>query len=201
MPRQPDSIDRREALRRAAFLLGGALAAPMAATLLAARDVALAAPSGWAPRALTPTQLEQVATIAERIIPTTDTPGARAGGVHRFIDVMLTEYYDGAERAHFVAGLAEVDTRARGAHGRSFVRCSAAQQTALLAHLDRETFGADHAAVATNVHAFFRRMKELTVLGYYTSQPGATLELRYERVPGRFDGCIPLARVGRAWSV
>jgi gluconate 2-dehydrogenase gamma chain len=201
MPRQPDSIDRREALRRAALLLGGALAAPMAATLLAARDVALAAPSGWAPRALTPAQLEQVATIAERIIPTTDTPGARAAGVHRFIDVMLAEYYDGAERARFAAGLAEMDARARASHGRSFVRCSAAQQTALIARVDGETFGADGAAKAMIAPEFFRRMKELTVLGYYTSQPGATRELRYEAVPGRFEGCVPLARIGRAWSV
>ena len=200
-PPLPESIDRREALRRAAFLLGGALAAPAAASLLAACDAAHAARDGWAPRALTQAQLEQVAVIAERIIPTTDTPGARAAGVHRFIDVMLAEYYDRAERTRFVAGLAAVASRARGAHSRSFVRCSAAQQTALLAHLDRETFGADRAADASDLHAFFRRMKELTLLGYYTSQPGATQELRYERVPGRYDGCVPLARVGRAWSV
>ena len=200
-PRLPESIDRREALRRAALLLGGALAAPAAARLLAACEAAHAAPAAWAPRALTPAQLEQVAAIAERIIPTTDTPGARAAGVHRFIDVMLAEYYDGAERAQFVAGLAEVDSRAREAHGRSFVRCSAARQTALLAHLDGEAFGADRRTDASAAQAFFRRMKELTVLGYYTSQPGATKELRYERVPGRYDGCVPLARVGRAWSV
>jgi gluconate 2-dehydrogenase gamma chain len=199
-PLAPEAIDRREALRRAALLLGGALAAPAAATLLAAREAALAAPVGWAPRVLTPAQLEQAATIADRIIPTTDTPGARAAGVHRFIDVMLAEYYDGAERARFVAGLAEVDARARAAHGRSFVRCSAARQTALLARLDDETFGVDRAADASVVHAFFRRMKELTLLGYYTSRPGASVELRYEAVPGRFDGCVPLARIGRAWS-
>jgi hypothetical protein len=47
---------------------------------------------------------------------------------------------------------------------------------------------------------FFRRMKELTLLGYYTSQPGATQELKYAQVPGRFDGCIPFATVGRAWA-
>ena len=201
MPPLPDSVDRREALRRAAFLLGGVLAAPAAATLLAACEASHDAPEGWAPRALTAAQLEQVAVIAERIIPTTDTPGARAAGVHRFIDVMLAEYYDGAERTRFVAGLADVDVRAARAHGRSFVRCSAAQQSALLAQLDHESLGADRAAEPRDVHAFFRRMKELTVLGYYSSQPGATQELRYEAVPGRFDGCVPLARVGRAWSV
>jgi hypothetical protein len=47
---------------------------------------------------------------------------------------------------------------------------------------------------------FFHTMKELTLLGYYTSQIGATQELKYAPVPGRFDGCVPFATVGRAWS-
>ena len=47
---------------------------------------------------------------------------------------------------------------------------------------------------------FFRTMKELTLLGYYTSQIGATQELKYAQVPGRFDGCVPFSSIGRAWS-
>jgi hypothetical protein len=48
---------------------------------------------------------------------------------------------------------------------------------------------------------FFRTMKELTVLGYYTSQIGATKELRYVQVPGRFNGCVPFKTIGRTWAV
>ena len=48
---------------------------------------------------------------------------------------------------------------------------------------------------------FFRTMKELTVLGYYTSQIGATKELRHAPIPGRFNGCVPLKTVGRTWAV
>jgi gluconate 2-dehydrogenase subunit 3-like protein len=54
--------------------------------------------------------------------------------------------------------------------------------------------------VADKARVFFRAMKELTILGYYTSQPGATKELRYVQVPGRYDGCVPFAKIGREWA-
>jgi hypothetical protein len=72
-------------------LLGGALSASTIAGVLAGCDasIALAAQSGR--RTLTAAQLELVATIAEHILPTTDTPGARVAGVHRFIHRMMAE--------------------------------------------------------------------------------------------------------------
>lgn len=48
---------------------------------------------------------------------------------------------------------------------------------------------------------FFRTMKELTVVGYYTSEIGATVELRHEAFPGRYEGCIPFTDIGRTWAV
>ena len=190
MPRSsPDAIDRREALRRAALVLGGVLSAPMVAGVLAGCEARRAPAAAWRPRALTPDQTELVATIAEHILPETDTPGARAVGVHRFIDAMLAEAYSTQERQPFVAGLADVDRRARAAHGRSFMECPAAEQVALLETLDR---AADPA---------FRALKELTLVGYYTSEIGATRELRHVAVPGRFEGCVPLTQIGRTWAV
>jgi hypothetical protein len=188
-----DAIDRREALWRAALMLGGALAAPTIAGVLSGCD----ASTGWAAQApayaLSPAQLELVATIAEHILPTTDTPGARAAGVHRFIDRMMAEYYSTSDRRRFVAGLGDVDERAKKANGNGFVKCTPAQQHAILTELDREAFSG-----ARPPSHFFRTMKELTVVGYYTSQIGATKELRHVAVPGRFDGCAP---VGRTWAV
>lgn len=204
-----DAIDRREALRRAALLLGGAISAPAVAGVLAGcggggGGGGDARPGGetaaWTPRALTAAQGELVATVAEHIIPTTDTPGARAAGVHRFVDTMLAEYYPAADRQRFVAGLAALDARARReCGGREFLRCGAAEQRALLERIDAEAFAAPPPP-ASDETRFFRTMKELTLLGYYTSEVGATRELRYAAVPGRFDGCVPLAQIGRAWA-
>lgn len=188
-------IDRREALRRAALLLGGSISAPAILGVLAGCDASAPVAGGWTPRALTAPQADLVTAIAERIIPETDTPGARGAEVHRFIDTMLAEYYTTPERDHFLDGLADVDSRARRAFGNSFVRCSSDDQHALLEQIDRETFAA--AAVPP---PFFRTMKELTILGYYTSKVGATRELQHVQVPGRFEGCVPLRKIGHAWA-
>jgi hypothetical protein len=193
-PLRPDSIDRREALRRTALLLGGAISAPTLAAMLAGCETPAAGEAGWTPSALSDEQGAQVATIAEHIIPATDTPGARGAGVHRFIDRMLAEYYSADGRAAFLAGLADVDRRAKDAKSKTFLALSPSEQRDVLAVLDAEAY-------RQGPHpTFFRTMKELTLLGYYTSQIGATQELKYARVPGRFDGCIPLATIGRAWS-
>ena len=204
-----ETIDRREALRRAALLLGGALAAPSVAGVLAGCQASRAPEGVWVPRALTRAQAELVAAIAEHILPETDTPGARAAGVHRFIDGMLAESYPPPERTRFLAGLAELDARAARASGRPFLQCAPSEQGALLEQLDREALASppDRPPVRRGGRPeepavpFFRTMKELTLVGYYTSEIGATRELHHAPVPGRYDGCVPLAQVGRTWAV
>lgn len=188
-------IGRREALRRAALLLGGTLSAPAIAGVLAGCDASANSAAPGVNGSLTPAQTELVASIAERIIPQTDTPGARAAEVHRFINTMLAEYYTSSERDHFLDGLDDVDARAQRGCGRSFVRCSVKEQHALIEQIDRDTF-----ASTVVPPPFFRTMKELTILGYYTSKVGATRELQHVQVPGRFEGCVPLRKIGRAWA-
>jgi hypothetical protein len=210
-----DTISRREALRRTALLLGGTLAA---STITAAERAVWAATPGWAPRTLSAQQSEMVATIAEHIIPATDTPGARAAGVHRLVDVLLSDYYGPAERGRFLAGLNALNDRALGSCGAPFLRCSAANQVALLTAVDAEAYPPQSMvtkpelpmSTSANLESnglrpdprtgwFFRRMKELTVLGYYTSEPGATKELRVTPM-GAYRGDVPYNELGRAWS-
>ena len=142
-------------------------------------------------RALTPHQNETVATIAELIIPKTDTPGARDAGVPAFIDVMLAEWVGDEERKMFTAGLADVDTRARAMFAKDFVACSAEQQTQLLTTLDAELARLRDTKADTS-KSFLGGMKWLTLTGYYTSEVGATSELNYRVVPGRYEPCYPL---------
>ncbi len=179
---------------------------------------------------LSPNQLELVANIAEHIIPATDTPGAREVGVHRFIDVMMAEYYPAVERERFRDGLVELDVRAGSACGRAYLGCTKEQQRALVAATDAEAFEAPaprpvpdpksetergaggtpselkgdtipRAAAPQPARHWFRTMKELTLLGYYTSEAGATQELRHVPVPGRFDGCVPVTSETKTWAV
>lgn len=147
-----DLLTRRDALRRAALLLGGALAAPTIAGVLAGcggegGGAAARAGGGGAAgppyrlQALTPEQDRLVAAVAEHILPETETPGARTARVNEFVDRMLAEYHPAAERERFVAGLERLDARARRRHGRAFVACSTEQQFALVDALDAQAFG------------------------------------------------------------
>jgi len=123
------------------------------------------------------------------------TVSARAAGVHRFVDSLITDHYAAAERDRFLAGLAAVDAQARSRYGKAFVESATGQQVALLRELD----AAAYAATRGDDAWFFRRMKELTLVGYYTSEIGAMQELHVSPF-GAYRGDIPYASVGRAWS-
>ena len=142
-------------------------------------------------RALNAHQNETVATIAELIIPKTDTPGAREAGVPAFIDVMLADWAGDDQRQMFTAGLANVDERSRALFGKEFVACSEAQQTQILTDLDAELARLRDTKSDASKN-FFQAMKWLTLTGYYTSGVGATTELHYRVVPGRYEPCYPL---------
>jgi len=190
------TIGRRRALQQVALLLGGAVSAPTVAGVFStATRRAWAASPAWAPRTLSAAQLELVATLTEHIIPQTETPGARAAGVHRFVDALLTDHYPAAERDRFLAGLAGVDAQAQSRYGKVFVDSATGQQLALLRELDAAAYAASRAEDTW----FFRRMKELTLVGYYTSEIGAMQELRVSPF-GAYRGDIPYTAVGRAWS-
>jgi len=142
---------------------------------------------------LDPHQSETVATIAELIIPATDTPGARAAQVDRFIDLLLAEWATDDDRASFLKGLADVDARAHAAFGTDFLTATAAQRVTLLTQLDAEA--QERRTAKTDAQPpFFQRMKFLTVFGYCTSEVGATAELRYQTIPGSYDPCTELGR-------
>jgi hypothetical protein len=47
---------------------------------------------------------------------------------------------------------------------------------------------------------YFSLMKQLTLLGYFTSEIGATQALRYVAVPGKYEGCIPIQKGNKAWA-
>jgi gluconate 2-dehydrogenase gamma chain len=138
-----------------------------------------------------PHETETVATIAELIIPKTDTPGARDVGVPAFIDVMFTDWAADDQRQMFMAGLANVDERARAACGKDFISCSPAQQTQILTDLDAELARLRDTKSDTSKN-FFQAMKWLTLTGYYTSEAGSTAELHYRVVPGRYEPCYPI---------
>ena len=186
--------------RRDALLALGGLA--LLADPLYAASRSLQARVGRGLQVLGPHQNDTVATIAELIIPATDTPGARAAKVNEFIDLVLAEWFDAADRTSFLEGLADLDARSRELFARDFTASTPEQQTQILTGLDAGLAGLREAEKnGDNVEAnkpqrFFRMMKRLTLLGYYTSEVGATQELHSPIIPGRYDACVMPERGG-----
>jgi hypothetical protein len=143
-----------------------------------------------------PQQNAIVTTIAELIIPQTDTPGAKAARVNEFIDLILTEWYDEEEKSTFMTGLADVDSRTHELYGKDFVDCAEKQQVEILRALDDEVAAREQDARRRRNHPpeknFFFMMKQLTLVGYYTSQVGFEQELHGEIIPARHVACVPL---------
>jgi hypothetical protein len=184
-------MDRR-ALIGLLGLAGPALAGLDAHQLLAATQAVKDGPgrSGTVKGVLTEPQRALVDQLSELIIPATDTPGARAARVVDFVDVIVSEYYHDDERGAFLRGLADVDERAGAAFGQAFLALTEPQQAAILTGLDAES----RAMPAGSPTHFFRRIKGLTLYGYYTSEIGSTQELHEVFMPGRYEGDLPVAR-------
>jgi len=171
---------------------GAVAALPLLPPDLQAFTRAVRARMGAGFRTLDPHQHATVATVADLIIPATETPPASAGQVAEFIDIVLTDWYADEDTAAFVAGLADLDARAHTAFGTDFVAGTVAQQTALLQGLDDDTSRWNASPKKTRgPEPFFHRMKWLTVYGYYSSEAGLVKDQRFVMIPGQYVPCAP----------
>lgn len=220
-------MKRRDAIKRTTFILGASLSASTLAALMSGcQPDAKVAELDWKPAFLNQDQGQLLAEVAERIVPRTDTPGAKDVGIPQFIDKMLNEYYQKDDQQKIVDGLAKIESEAQRINKKSFVELSGKQMDKILTTLDQEAKDAaskiedEHDIEAVkdinrynslpydvnekkenkNTH-FFRMLKEMTISGFFLSEVGATEVLQYEHVPGMYDGCMPLSEVGKAWAV
>ena len=196
-------MQRREALR----LLAAAATLPLVSrdAFSLFQEVHQQLPQTAALKALDPHQNATVVTISELIIPQTDTPGAKAARVNEFIDVIVAEWYDQEQKSTFLTGLADVDQRSQSSFSKNFVECSDKQQIQILNDLDEEaqvksaSIGRRrprNVALTTRLaekQLFFPMIKQLTLIGYYTSEIGFEQELHEEIIPARHAGCVPLS--------
>ncbi|RMG83243.1 MAG: gluconate 2-dehydrogenase subunit 3 family protein [Bacteroidetes bacterium] len=194
-------MNRREAIKKTAFLMGGTLSAAAISGVLSGCQPT---PQGidWEPLFLTREQGETVAAIADRIIPRTDTPGARDVGVPEFIDLMLKDNYDPDDQQRFRSELTNFEASVMEKHKKPFAALTPEEQDAILTQLDQEAYETTHrdGYRAKTDKPLFTMIKELTLLGFFTSEAGATEVLQYDPVPGQYNGCVPLAEVGKTWA-
>lgn len=159
---------------------------------------------------LTAAQDALIAEVAETIVPTTSTPGAKAAGVPNFIKKMLADCYRDKYSQYFMKELDNVEADTKAKFGKSFVDASVEQRTEILkmyeqkAKTDAAKFREEAKtwgeAPIQNERPFFAIMKDLTVTGYFTSEIGCTQALRYEAVPGKYIGDYPYKKGDKAWA-
>jgi hypothetical protein len=252
---EQDLITRREAILRVSALLGGvALVGGSGLLTACSRDNSSSLARATA---FTADDVAFLDEVADTILPTTKTPGAKAAAVGPFMALMVTDAYSPGDQKIFRDGMRALDDASRKAHDVAFVKATPEQRLALLQQLDREqkaqadaretrakekarqkldamrlppTAAAkavpaeekrgdaylpdqrkENAPAAVDANPapaiteeppthYFRMMKELALLGYFTSEIGCTQAQRYVESPGRFDPCVPYVKGEPAWA-
>jgi hypothetical protein len=138
--------------------------------------------------------------MAETILPATNTPGAKEAKVGEFMTVMVRDCYEEKDQKIFLDGMQKLNAACKKKNGSSFLDSNPQQRHDLLVDLDKEQKDYMDKKKADDPTHYFRMMKELTLWGYFTSEPGATKALRYVAVPGKYEGCIDYKKGEKAWA-
>jgi hypothetical protein len=193
-------MNRRELLQRTSLVIGGSL---LGADSMLAKSIHWDAlddamdDKGFG--IFTKEQVRLLTEIADTIIPTTDTPGAKAAKVGPFIAVMVSDCYDKAKQQRFLDGLATLDQNCKSSHGKTFLHCSAKVRHDLLVELDGQQKNYYKTKKKEDPDHYFRVIKDLVLWGYFTSEIGATKALRSVDYPGRYE-TIDYKKGDRAWG-
>ncbi|HYH14448.1 MAG TPA: gluconate 2-dehydrogenase subunit 3 family protein [Flavisolibacter sp.] len=208
-------MERREAVKYISVLLGGALVGGNAFLTGCKSNTGKITE-------YTPEQIAYLDEIAETIIPTTSTPGAKAAKVGQFMTVMVNDCYEEGDQKVFREGMKKLNQASEKKYDREFMKLTPAERKDLLIGIDKEAkefqekvkafddeenkkevearnTGKKYERKYMSPH-YFAMMKQLTLLGYFTSEIGSRQALRYNPVPGRYDGCAPYKKGDKIWA-
>lgn len=179
-------MNRREALSSVALLLGGTVIGSQIFTLSGCKST-----PDMVNNLFNSDDVAMMDEVAETIIPETKTPGAKAAKTGAFMAVMVKDCYTPAHQQIFIAGLKTINESAQKQFKSSFIDLDAEQRKTMLTALDTEQKEYTKNEANKETPHYFRMLKELTLLGFFTSEIGGTKVLKYVEVPGRYDACIP----------
>lgn len=192
-------MDRRESVKRVALLMGGAISATTMTFVVNSCN----GPSKEAEMVeglFSSDEQTLISELAESIIPKTETPGAKEAQVPEFISMMLEECYPADFQEHFKQGLNNLEQHCQQQFKNTFAQLDEDQKTQMLTAVESEAFGPDSKFADGKQH-YYRTFKELTMLGFFSSEQGATQTLEYVAIPGQYDGCIDLEPNQKTWAI
>ena len=200
-PDRHELITRREAILRVSAMLGGVALVGQSAMLAGCAGRPAAATRASSLSSLfRQSDIELLAEVADTILPETSTPGAKAAGVGPFVALMVADTYNENDQQIFFDGLQTLQTNSLRMHGAHFLVLSKAQRLRLLEYLDEEQYLYMQTRADGAPTHYFRMLKELTLLGYFTSEIGCKQALRYVESPGRFEPCMPYMPGEKSWA-
>jgi Gluconate 2-dehydrogenase subunit 3 len=211
-------MDRRELLKMVALLTGGVVIG--GEVFLSGCKTGTKTEAGF-----TASNIALLDEVSETIIPATATPGAKAAMVGEFMKVMVTDCYTQNQQSAFMKGISALDEACEKMNGKSFMDCTPQQRHDLLVSLEKEAkeFNKkrdeedkpkreehdrknntlpwkDQTEFEAAPSHYYTMMKQLTLLGFFSSKTGMTETLRHIPVPGKYDGALPYAKGDKAWA-
>jgi hypothetical protein len=186
-------MNRREAVQYITLLLGGTLVGG---------DLFLSGCKSnvKSTKEFTQEDIAYLDEVSDTILPTTATPGAKAAKVGTFMTVMVNDCYDENDQKVFHEGMEKLNDFSNKTYDQPFMKLNPQQRHDLLVKLDSEQNDYMKKKKKEEPSHYFRMMKELTLLGYFTSEIGCTQARRYVERPGRYDGNIPYKKGDKAFA-
>lgn len=186
-------MHRREAVQYISLLLGG--------TLVGANAFLTGCKTGTDTNyTFSEDDIAFLNEVGETILPKTATPGAKAANVGEFMKVMVNDCYEAQDQKIFHEGIDQLKEASKKQLDTSFMEATPQQRHELLVALDQEQKDYMKNKAAEDRPHYFRMMKELTLLGYFTSEVGSKEARRHVPVPGRYEGCIPYKKGDKAFT-
>tara|TARA_R110000868_G_scaffold408293_7_gene691071 strand:+ start:19239 stop:19829 length:591 start_codon:yes stop_codon:yes gene_type:complete len=187
-------INRKEALKRVSYLLGGVVSAPTVLGFLNGCTASQAPIKNFSPD-----QIKFLSQVSDIIIPATDTPSASEVGVPKFMDDMIFTIWEHDDRKNFLDSMTAFQKKAQSDLGMSFTEASEQDRTDYITKEHDAVFGGNVNWDAPR--PFIWMMKEQTIAGYFSTEAGMTQVLQYDLVPGRWDACITFEEAGgKVWA-
>ncbi len=186
-------MNRREAVQSLSLLLGG--------TILGAEAFLSGCKTNTkSTGSFSQSQIDLLNEIGDTILPPTKTPGAKAANVGQFMKVMVNDCYEPKDQKVFLEGIDKLQEFSKKEYGSEFAALKPEQRHDLLVKLDSEQKEHGKNEKDGDPKHYFRLMKELTMLGYFTSEIGCKQARRYIETPGKFEGCVPYTKGDKAWA-
>jgi hypothetical protein len=178
----PSIINRRLALRKVAQLTGALVSVPVATAVL--NGCRPSETVNWAPQFFDQESAVAISRIADIILPASKTPSASDVQVPAFVDLIVKDCYHSKEQEDFLNELQKLQSDFKNHYKKPFNQAKEDDQVRYITSLDEQL-------ASPQKPSFFQQLKQLVLLGYFTSEKVMTEHLNYHAIAGRYDGCVP----------